>query len=222
MAKQWAWSFSKLNNYETCAYRHQQVDLLKNFQDGDGEALVWGNQVHDAMKQALTGTAPLPASMEYYQRWVDLVRAGPGELLVEQKYAIAKDFTKTAYFAPNVWYRGIADVVRIHGDIALALDWKTGRVKENSVQLALMAQCIFAHYPAVHHVRSEFIWLQEDCTTPEIYSRSDMANLWIALLPRVEKMETAALTKQYPPKPGGLCVKYCPVKSCQFWGKGDR
>lgn len=221
-AKEWAWSYSKLKNYETCPKRHYEIDLAKNVKEDESESLTWGNTVHGALAKACTGAEPLPPTMKDYQRWVDLVRAGPGQLLVEQKYAITRDFGATTYFGRDAWYRGIGDVVRIDGPVALVLDWKTGKVLEDSVQLMLMAQCIFSHYPAVRRVRAEFIWLKEDCTTPEVFSKQELADAWRDLLPRVSAMELASKKQDYPPKPSGLCKKYCPVSSCPFHGKGAR
>ena len=219
--KEWAWSYTKLKNYETCPKRHNEIDNLKNYQDG-GESLAWGNEVHGALAKACTGASPLPDTMKEYRRWVDLVRDGPGKLYVEQKYAITRDFAPTTYFARDAWYRGIGDIVRIHGPVGLVLDWKTGKVLEDSVQLMLMAQCLFSHFPQLKRVRSEFVWLKEDCSTPEVFTREEIAEAWRDLLPRVNKLETASKAQDYPPKPSGLCKKYCPVLSCPFHGKGAR
>lgn len=218
--KPFTWSYSKLKNFEACQKRHQQIDLLKNFQDAGGEALTWGNSVHDALAKACRSEARLPDEMLPYQSWVDRVLAGPGRLMVEQKYAITRAFGPcSGYFAPTVWYRGIADIVRVWDDVALVIDWKTGKVLEDSVQLMLMAACVFAHFPQVRVVRSEFIWLAEDCTTPEIYTQPDVADAWVALLPRVEAMERAYLSNTYRPMPGRLCKRWCPVSNCEHFGK---
>ena len=48
-----SWSFSKLQASETCAYRYQQVDLLKNYRDEDRTALEWGDEVHKAFAKSL-------------------------------------------------------------------------------------------------------------------------------------------------------------------------
>jgi hypothetical protein len=228
--KEWAWSYSKLKNYETCPKRHYEVDITKAFSDAGGEALVEGNQAHDALAKACSGQVPLPTKFSHYQAWVDRIQGGTGELLVEQKYAITRDFRPTTYFARDVWFRGIGDIVRINGRGALVIDWKTGKIVEEPVQLALMAACIFAHYPSVEVVRSEFVWLREECSTPELFKRSAevkidatiISDVWVKLLPRVATLEKASQTLTYPPKPGGLCKKYCPVTSCPYWGKGAR
>lgn len=219
-AKEWSWSYSKLKNFEVCPKRNYEVDIAKTYQDSGGEALTWGNAVHDALAKALKNNTPLPTEMAAYEYWVDRVRRGTGELLVEQKYAITRDFQKTEYFAKNVWYRGIGDVVRLNTNVALVLDWKTGKVLEDSVQLMLMAQCLFSHFPALTHVRSSFVWLKDDCETPELLTRQEVADQWIGLLDRVNGMERAHKEMNFPPKPGRLCRSYCPVTSCPFHGKG--
>lgn len=224
--KDWSWSYSKLKNYEVCPKKHYEVDIAKTSvetqSDDPDSALNWGNRVHDAFKKTLRGEAPMPPEMASYQTWVDRVLRGPGQLLVEQKYAINRQFKPTTYFANDAWYRGIGDVVRLDTDIALILDWKTGKILEDSVQLMLMAQCLFSHYPKLRYVRSEFIWLKDDCTTPELFSRQEVADQWVDLMPRVQALEEASKTMTYPPKPGHLCKRYCPVTSCAFHGKGAR
>jgi hypothetical protein len=117
-----SWSFSKLDNFETCAKKFYEYYVAKNVKDDSTENIDWGNEVHDAMRDALRKVKPLPEVMKPYQKWVDRVLAGPGDLLVEQKYALDSTLSPCPYFAPVVWYRGIADVVRIDGPVGLAID----------------------------------------------------------------------------------------------------
>lgn len=219
--KSFSWSYSKLKNFDTCPKRHYEIDIRKSYKEEDGPDTVlgWGNRVHKSLADACIGTAPLPNTMQEYQKWVDAVRAGPGELLVEQKYAITKDFRPCEWFSPLAWYRGIGDVVRVDGPVALGLDWKTGKLLHDSKQLMLLAQCIFAHYPGVKRVRTEFVWLKDDCMTPETFDRDTIRNEWIGLLPRIEQLELAGKNMDYPPKPSRLCFKHCPVMSCPYHGK---
>lgn len=222
MAREFAWSFSKLNSYETCPKRYYEVDVARAYAESPNESMQWGDSVHKALAAAAVG-AELPPTMKSFQKWIDEILGGDGEIFVEQKYAVSRNFEPRPWSGvPDIWYRGIADVVKVNGPVALARDYKTGKIKPNSVQLMLMAQCIFAHFPAVRKVRTEFIWLADDATTPEDYSRTDVADAWIALYPRVTALETANKTQSFPPKPGGLCKSYCPVTSCIHHGKSNR
>lgn len=218
--KPFTWSFSGLGAYETCALRWSEVNLLKHFQDTPGPEMIWGNRVHKALAETLDKGVPLPDEMLLYQKWVDKVKLLPGKLYVEQKYAIDANFQPCAYFASNVWYRGIGDVVKISKTRAAILDWKTGKIKVDSVQLLLMAQCIFSHFPEVEKVHTGFVWLKDDCTTPEEFTRADVAGGWVGLLERVASMKHAYENQDFPPKPSGLCKKHCPVTTCKYHGKG--
>ena len=236
MSKEWAWSYSKYKNYDTCPKRHYEIDLAHNFTESSDQ-LIWGNEVHNALAHACTGKAPLPDSMKDYQPWVTEMQTGvfanvnepwakwlsaPGSSLdVELKLAITKDFQPTQWFANNVWFRGICDGIRFDPTrtVALARDWKTGKILHDSRQLFLMTQCLFAHYPTLKRVRTEFVWLKDDCTTPETFDRATMARQWPPILAQVQQMHHAAVTMTYPPKPGKLCARYCPVVSCPYHGK---
>lgn len=221
--KEWSWSYSKYKNFNTCPKRHYEIDIAKNYIDS-GEGMAAGNLVHDLLAKACSGKQDLPETHKYLQKWVDVVRAFPGDLFVEQKYAITRQFKPTTYFARDVWYRGIADVVSILPDkkIAKARDWKTGKVLEDPVQLMLMAACLFVHFPSLQRVITEYVWLKDECTSVEVFDRAEVARELSAILPGVDKLEQAAKTLTYPPTPNGLCMKYCKVTSCPFHGKGGR
>lgn len=225
MAKSFAWSYSKLNGYETCPKQYNEVTVLRNFVekvDPDGP-LAWGNFVHDTFKKVFQENAPLPIEMLEYQKWVDQIKnRNSGKLYVEQKFALDRQFRPVAWMSNNAWFRGIGDVVIIDGPVGLIWDWKTGNVKEDSNQLMLMAQCVFSTFPEVQKVRSEFIWLKEDAKSTEDYTRNSMADEWIKVLQRVGSLEEAHKTNVFPPKPSGLCKRHCPVLSCPYYGKGNR
>ena len=65
--------------------------------------------------------------------------------------------------------------------MGLVVDWKTGKILEDGVQLALAAACVFTHYPEVEHIRSEFIWLKDNATTPAYFKRRDARDVALYL-----------------------------------------
>jgi hypothetical protein len=219
MNKEWSWSYSKKKNYDTCPKRHYEVDIQRNFTE-ETEQLKWGNEVHNALAVACRDKTPLPNTMTVYQKWVDDTVARPGQLLVEQKFAIGRDFSPQPYFGPMVWYRGICDVAVMNGDHALARDWKTGKIKHDSTQLMLMATCLFVHHPQLQTIDTEFVWLQEGVPTKDTWTRDKLRGELAHLLPEVDAMEIASKAMNVPPKPSGLCRSYCPVSSCPFYKKG--
>lgn len=219
-AKGFAWSYSKLKNYETCPKRHFHYDIAKDVVEPESDQLKDGNFTHDVLAMRLgPKKIPLPAQVIDLEKWCERFEKGDGTILVEQKYAIKRDFSACAWFDKTAWYRGIGDVVKLYGRVGLVADWKTGKIVEDSVQLMLMAQCMFSHYPELLQVRSEFIWLKEDATTRQDFKRGEMAGHWASLLPRIALLEQANQTMTYPAKPGRLCKRWCAVEACPHYGE---
>jgi hypothetical protein len=225
--KPFAWSYSRLKNYETCPKRHFHIDVNKDVKEEEGEALLWGNAVHKALAKRIADGTKLPTGMERFEKWAARIITPGGKILVEQQLAIDENFGPTAWFGSDAakrgtgepWYRGIGDVVKIVGPVALVIDWKTGKILEDSQQLALMAACVFAHHPEVIKVRSVFVWLKDDAETTEDFHRNDMPAMWKHLWPRIENLKNAYASTTFPAKPGGLCKRYCPVKVCPHNGE---
>jgi len=216
--KAFAWSYSKLKNYEVCPRRHLQIDILKKYKE-DSEQLSWGAAVHTAAAKRLANGTPLPKELhDMLEPWCAKIEEGGGKIYVEQKLALKEDKSPCGYFDNGVWFRSVADVIQIDGNVAGTYDWKTGKILEDSVQLALVAECVFSHHPDVQAVRSEFIWLKEDATTSEIFKRRDMPKFWRQLAPRIEALRRAYDTQTFPPTHNKLCRQWCPVTTCEFHG----
>lgn len=229
--KVFSWSYSKLKNYEACPKKSYHIDHKKDVKEAEGEALLWGNSVHKAFAERIASGKPFPKGMERYETWALKMLLHAGNvgvaLLVEQQLAINADFGPTSWFPSDAdkagtgdpWYRGIGDVIKIIGPVALIVDWKTGKILEDSQQLALMAACVFAHHPDVMKVRSMFAWLKEDAETTQDFHRNDMPAMWKHLWPRIESLKNAVETTTFPAKPGGLCKRWCPVTVCPHHGE---
>lgn len=222
-----SWSYSKLDGFEQCPKKYYHQNIARDVQDTKGEAAMWGDTLHKLAAQRLGEKQPLEQSVaETLEPWcerIERIQKAGGHLYVEQKLALAEDFQPTSWFGKfprAAWCRYIGDVVAISpsGREAVGWDWKTGNVKEDSVQLALGAAFIFAHHPNVQKVRTEFIWLKHDCSTREDFVRDDLPQIWATLLPRVNQVKHAHETNEFPAKKNGLCGKWCPVKSCQYNG----
>lgn len=219
--KPFSWSFSRLKNFETCPKKYYEVDVAKHHKEST-EALDYGNAVHDALRAAVMFGRPLPPTMADYQKWVNsakkMQKAG-FEVRCEQNYALTKEFQPCEWFGPNAWLRMKGDLVAIMPPYAVILDYKTGKPMVDSKQLMLMSQCVFVHHPDVNECESRFVWLKTGDSSKETYTRDQMANEWLGLLPRVERMKIAQEKLDYPPTPNKLCFRYCPVTSCPFHGK---
>ncbi len=217
-----------MKNFEVCRKRHYHIDLLPKghpdkVQEPEGEQLVWGNFVHKGLAERCgPNRTPLPKELEAYEPWAVKVLGTGGDVYVEESFALNKNFTPVGNFDADAWLRVKCDFLRIVGDVALTVDWKTGKILEDSVQLALTAACIFAKFPQIKAVRASYVWLKEDCESSENFYRVDMPGMWRSIWHRIEAMEQAHTHTNYPPTPSGMCLRWCAVKSCPHNGKSTR
>ena len=222
--KPFTWSYSKLKNYRTCPKKHYHNDVIKDVPQETSDALEVGNAVHKAMELRIRDGIPLPPAFAEYEPEALKVLAyqPPGtKILVEEQLAIRRDLTACGYWDKDVWYRSKGDLLKILGIAAIAIDWKTGAIKEDLEQLALMASCVFAAYPDVQKIATRYVWLGNYAQTDCNFTRADMVKLWNGMLPEVQQYEQACTNEIFPPKPSGLCRNHCNVSSCQYFGKGN-
>lgn len=223
--KPFAWSFSRLKNFEVCPKRHYEIDLVKSVSEPKGQALDWGSHVHDKLAERCgEKRVPLPSDVAMYEPWALKVLndTPPKDIFVEQSLAITSNFTPTGNFDNDAWLRVKCDFYKLAGNVALAVDWKTGKILEDSVQLALTAACLFYMYPQLEAVKSTYVWLKEDAESSEIFYRGDLPAIWRSLWHRIEAMENAFKMTDYPAKQSGICARYCAVVSCPHNGKNTR
>ena len=219
--KQFAWSFSRLKAYEDCGRRYFETQIAKNFTDTTSDQ-AWGEAVHKAIAHALRTDTRLPTKFQICQKWVDKVARTKGELLVEDdcQWAVNRKLMPVAWLAKDVWLRCIADAVKLDGDAALVVDWKAGKsANVDPIQLTLTSLMMFLQFPKLKVVRSDFVWLKEDHATIQVLYRNEAADQWSLLMPRVERLRQAHLKNNFQPIPGRFCKRWCPVSSCEFYGK---
>jgi len=232
-----AWSYSALSNFEKCAKKFYHISIAKDFKETKGEALMWGDTVHAAMAKAVMHHSPLPAEMKKWEHWVKWVREPSDNVVikVEERLGMTETMQPCEFFDKQqfVWFRTVADVLKINNEVARVVDWKTGKSdvyldqstntwQANSEQLDLAAAVVFAHYPNVELIKLDFVWLAEDFSTTAYLPRDGLPKMWQRLLPRLDKMKRAHATGVYEPTPSGLCIKHCSVKTCQYHGVGSR
>ena len=220
--KDTAWSYSRLHGFEICPRRFHENDIKKAWPKDTSPQLDWGDAVHAAMATALKTGEPLPTVFRIFQKWIDKVNRTPGELLIEDdaRWAITREFMPTPWFSDKVWLRTVADAVKLDYPTALIVDWKAGKsANADPIQLILTSLVCLVQFPEVECVRSDFIWLQEDSQTTQVLYRNEAADQWAELLPRVELLQRAIATNNFPPRPNRFCRNYCNVKSCEYWGK---
>ncbi len=220
MKKNFAWSYSALTGFETCPRQHYEMRILKGkWPDPPGEAQLFGLEVHKHIENRMGMGKPLPSFLQYAEPIVQKLETTKGVAQQEYKLALNAQFQPVEFFAKDCWVRAVGDVVKVHGDAAFALDWKTGKYRDGDGQLRLQAAVMFATYPHVNKLGIVYAWLKDKRTTVRVVERKETPLIWQEFLPRVKKMEQAIEAQEFPPNPSGLCRQYCAVLSCEHNGR---
>lgn len=216
------WSYSSLTAFETCPRRYYLTRVAKQVKEPPTEATIHGNAVHKALENAVLGAEALPEKYKQWQPIVMKVRGTPGKKLVEEKFALTSSFKPTTFFAKDAWVRGVIDLGVAGTKTAVILDYKTGKVKVDGDQLRLFAGAAFATMPWIERARTGYIWLAHNKVTSADYTRDDVPAIWAEFASRVQRLQVAAESDKWLPRPSGLCG-WCPVgkNHCDFW-KGNR
>jgi len=222
VAQDFSWSYSRVKNFETCPRRYHEIDVLKRSKEEPSQALDEGFKVHKALAQRITGEIPaLPVNMPY-EKWVEYACTGNGMVEAEARLAITSEFKPCGYFdkQKKVWLRTVADVIRIDGDFCHIIDWKTGKVKPDPEQLMLIGTCAMVHNPKIFNIKAELVWLGHDTKTTLECTVDDIAKFWPeTMFEKIDRLRAAHSANDFPPKPSGLCKRWCPVTSCEYCGQ---
>jgi len=214
-----AWSYSQLKNYETCPKRYYHYNVAKDVQEPETDQLRDGNALHKAFENRIKHATPLPLGYGQYEDLLSRIINAPGVTYAEQKLAMTSTFQPVAYFGKGVWYRGVLDCTKVRETTAITFDWKTGKPSQDMTQMQLAAATLFCHLPQLQRVKVALAFLAHGQTETGEFLREDLTEIWGEILPRVKQVERARVTQEFPPKPSGLCRKYCAVQSCPHHGR---
>ena len=206
-----AWTYSQIDSFNTCPKQFYHMRVVRDFVEKPSEQQLWGEQVHKAFEHRILTNTPLPEGMQQWEPLAGKLASIMGDKYCEHKFSVSDSFKPVPY--KEAWSRGIADLFIHNNDKAGVFDYKTGRSKP-SFQLGLYAGYVFSTYPEVTTVATGFLWLKEKKITKEVFTRSDVATIWLYFLPSVRRLEEAHTTGKWPARPSGLCKGWCAVTSC--------
>lgn len=226
--KEFATSYSKIKNFETCPRRYYTIDIMKQYVEKSAQ-LDRGNRLHEAMKQRVQSEIPLPREFSYMEKWAEKLTKEIHPLQIiqcELQLACTRDMKPVGYWERSVFMRTKIDYLQLVPSskpgafLCQIVDYKTGAPKDDDLQLAINAAVVLANYQDVIGIKSGFLYTEHGDTREFTYTRPSLGGIWREVLRRVGAQEQAHIEDNFPPKPCGLCREYCPVLSCEFHGKG--
>lgn len=211
------WSYSFLSTYDRCARQGQAKYITKELPYVESKEAAYGNLVHkvceDALRLQQFPPVPYDNMHKFFHDMYTTVHAvnPPAQLEPEQKLGVTRDWKPTDFFGSNVWGRGKLDApIILNAENALIFDWKTGKVWEDPLELAIQAVLLKAKYPQLTKIKGCYIWLKED-KYGEVYDLHNMIDRtkdWVE-----ETMEKVGQGLFYA-QPNALCG-WCDLSTCK-------
>jgi len=217
------WSYSRIKAFQTCPKQFYHTHILKEFPYKETEAMRYGTEFHKAAEDYIAKSKPVPDRFGFARPALEALAEMEGEKFPERKLGLTRDLEPCDFFDKNVWFRGVVDLTIVSGEDARIIDYKTGKSARyaDRGQLELMTLTIFKHFPQVKTVRAGLLFVIAKDFIKEKYSIEDEAEMWSKWLAEYGKMEKAAETGVWNPRPSGLCKRHCPVTECPHNGANE-
>ncbi len=215
-----AWSYSRYADHSRCPLFFVEKYIRKSIPEHTSPAMQRGTDIHKSAADWLSGKAE-GLMREAYQNpraeqiFLELGQMPKDWMAVEQQWGFTHNFKPCGWFDRGgvvTWFRNICDVAVVYPDVtAEAIDWKTGkRYAANTDQMETQALAVLCQYPAVKHVTTRMVYLDEkgkDIEDIEEFPATHKQRLIDKWTKKVEPMFT---DKVFAPRPNDKC-RFCPL-----------
>ena len=152
-----------------------------------------------------------------------MLNAIEGEKHCELRLGLTKGLEPCEFFAKDVWWRGIADLIILQGDKAYVVDYKTGKSAKyaDPKQLELLSLALFKHFPQVKKVKGGLLFVVANEFVKADYEQEKEGLYWTRWIEDTNRLEKSIELDVWNPKPNFSCSKWCAVKDCVHNGKGS-
>lgn len=217
------WSYSGIKLFEQCPKKYYHLRVAKDFKEPESEAMLYGTRFHEAAEFYVKEDHPLPEAFKFAKGALDSLKKIPGDKYCEYEMGLTENLEPCGFRDPNVWFRGIADLLIIDtakGE-ARVLDYKTGKSAKyaDTGQLELMALAVFKHFPDVKRVKAGLLFVIANAFPKANYTIEQAPVMWQRWLRDHDRLKGAYRTNTWNPRPSGLCRKHCVVLSCPHNGR---
>lgn len=221
------WSFSTLQNFESCPYSVYLSKIEKRPRI-KGPAAERGDQIHNHAEKYVNGSldelgegAPSCKGWEHFQDDFDKLRElyATGTVELEQNWGFRKDWSQTGFFDDDVWGRMKLDAMVHESETsARIIDHKSGQKKGNEVKHASQAITYaigaFKRYPKLRNVSTNFWYLDHNDVLKRSFTRQQADLLEPRLMARALRLTTARF---FPPQPGSFRCRFCDQReNCEY------
>ena len=210
-----AWSYSSLGLFQQCPKKYYHLRVLKDTKEPESEPMLYGKAVHEAAEKYIGEDVPIPEKFSFITPILDILKAIPGQKYCEYRMGLTKELKPCEFFDADVWFRGVADLLIVNGELAHVIDYKTGKDSKyaDTKQLDLLAGAVFTHYPKIMEIKSALLFVVSNEMVKKKHEFMMQTSYLNSMQPELSRLEAAIKTNVWNPVSSPLC-KFCPVSSC--------
>ena len=221
MSKSISWSYSSIKLYDQCPKKYYHLRVVKDVKEPPTDVIIYGKEFHSAAEHYVRDNVPLPPQFNFVKSALDNLKQLEGDKHCEYEMGLTEDLEPCSFKDPNMWWRGIADLLVVNGEEARVLDYKTGKSAKyaDTDQLELMALAIFKHFPQVKKVKAGLLFVISKNFIKDSYSFENQDKMWHKWISEYNRMKFSYDNNVWNPRPSGLCKKHCLVLECPHNGR---
>lgn len=221
------YSYSSIKLFETCPKKYEAEKITKEVKFTDNEHTLYGTAVHKAAEDFVHSHKPIPERFSFLEPMLEKLVKIKGAKFVEWRTGISRNeagkLEACEFFARDVWWRGVIDLLIIDFDSSTAyvIDYKTNKDTKyaDMRQLKLCAAAVFLRYPEIKKVKMGLLFVVCNEFIPAMVEYKNRLDIFSELDELLQRREEAYASGVFNPKPNGLCRKYCEVLSCEHNGR---
>lgn len=218
MAFKRVFSPSQVATYDLCPRQYQAKYITKEVKFVQNVHAQFGDMVHKQIEDFLNKDKPMEPKL-----------AAIGEVLAKYKGKLVcaeislgrnDKGESVEQYAKDAWINSKIDAVYTNTDqtVIMGFDWKTGKAKEAAIQSDMNAAVLAAKYKGTaKKIVMVFVHLFHDKVYVTEYNPTQLA------IPhtfgKILNLQQAIREDNFPPKPNGLCKKWCDVVKCAHNGR---
>ena len=113
------------------------------------------------LKDYVKNDVAIPEKYAEVCKPVHRVKEMKGEKHCELRLGMTKELEPCKFFADNVWWRGVIDLLIVNGDKGKIIDYKTGKNSKYAdiKQLDLFTVAAFTHFPDLTEIKAGLLFL---------------------------------------------------------------
>lgn len=208
-------NYSNVSCYQICNHQFFHRVVAKDVKFVETAPMRHGNHQHKAFEQRLSSGTRLPEDMQQFEP--TCAALDPYKPQTEVRLGMRADGSPCGFYDDDCWVNTKIDVWMEVQGYGLIWDWKSGKRREDDLELRINALLAYVRNPELRTIKARYFWTGEGPagTLGTEHDCSDFQRTFAELESISHHIEESAQVNHWPKREGPLC-KWCGVASCNF------